>query len=249
MRGALYWWRASARESWRSALVVALVGGLLGAVALAGVAGARRTSSAYGRYLTSINASDVLVSSPGRVPGVPATRLITLISRLPGITSSAAFLGMNSEPIFHGHIDDAFFTNGLDGSFGSQRAGGEYFRQDRMTVLAGRLPSPGSTSEIVLTPGIARKFGTTVGGKVSYAFRPTDAAGRPTGKRFIRTYRVAAIADVPPVLVDDSDQIEAGVLPPGATRQLLPEYGYAAVGLRLAEGFAGISALQDHFWD
>jgi hypothetical protein len=249
MRGALYWWRASARRSWRSALVVALVGGLLGAAALAGVAGARRTSSAYGRYLTSINASDVGVGTPGRLPGVSAARLISLISRLPGITSSAAFLGMNSEPIFHGHIDDAYLSNGLDGSFGSQRAGGEYFRQDRMTVLAGRLPAPGSTSEIVLTPGMAQKFGAGVGGKVSYAFRPTDAAGQPTGKRFIRTYRVAAIADVPPVLVDDSDQIEAGVLPPGATRQLLPEYGYAAVGLRLAEGPAGIPALQDHLRD
>ena len=246
MRGALYWWRASARRSWRPALVVALVGGLLGAVALAGVAGARRTSSAYGRYLTSINASDVLVSTPGRLPGVSAARLIALISRLPGVTSSGAFLGMNSEPIFHGRIDDAYLSNGLDGSFGSQRAGGEFFRQDRMTVLAGRLPSPGSTSEIVLTPGIARKFGARVGGKVSYAFLRTDAAGRPTGKRFIRTYRVAAIADDPPVLVDDSDQTEGGVLPPGATRQVLPEYGYTVLGLRLAQGPAGIPALQDH---
>lgn len=118
-----------------------------------------------------------------------------------------------------------------------------------MTVLAGRLPPLGSTSEIVLTPGIARKFGTSVGGKVSYAFRATDAAGQPTGKRFIRTYRVAAIADDPPVLVDDSDQAEAGVLPPGATRQLLPEYGYTVVGLRLAKGPAGIPALQDHLTD
>src|SRR5213078_5173130 len=58
--------------------------------------------------------------------------------------------------------------------------------------------------------------------------------------------RVAAIAYDPPVLVDDADQVEAGVLPPGATRQLLPEYGYAAVGLRLASGPAGIPALQDH---
>jgi hypothetical protein len=246
MRGALYWWRASARGCWRSALVVALVGGVLGAVALAGVAGARRTSSAYGRYLTSINASDVLVSTPGRLPGVPATRLIALISRLPGITSSATFLGINSEPIFHGRADDAYLTNGLDGSFATQRAGGEFFGQDRLTVLAGRLPPLGSTSEIVLTPGIARKFGTRVGGKVSYAFRRTDAAGQPTGKPFTQTYRVAAIAAVPPVLVDDSDQTEAGVLPPGATRRLLPEYGYTVVGLRLAQGPAGIPALQDH---
>jgi hypothetical protein len=227
-------------------LAVGLVGGLLGAVALAGVAGARRTSSAYGRYLTSINASDVLVSTPGRLPGVPATRLITLISRLPGVTSSAAFLGMNSEPVFHGRIDDGYLTSGLNGSLASRRTGGEFFQQDRMTVLSGRLPPLGSTSEIVLTPGIARKFGTGVGGKVSYAFRRADAAGRPTGKRFIRTYRVAAIAADPPVLVDESDQAEAGVLAPGATRRLLPEYGYAVVGLRLAQGPAGIPALQDH---
>jgi hypothetical protein len=91
--GTLYWWRASVRGCWRSALAVALVGGLLGAVALAAVAGARRTSSAYGRYLASVNASDVLVSTPGRLPGVPAGQLIRLISRLPGVTSSAAFLG------------------------------------------------------------------------------------------------------------------------------------------------------------
>ncbi|MDX6334657.1 MAG: putative transport system permease protein [Streptosporangiaceae bacterium] len=244
--GPLYWWRASVRGCWRPALAVALVGGLLGAVALAAVAGARRTSSAYDRYLASVNASDVLVSTPGRLPGVSAGQLIRLISGLPGITSSAAFLGLNAEPVFHGRVDDSYLTNGLNGSVGSLRAGGEFFGQDRMTVLAGQLPPPGSATEIVLTPGIARRFGARVGGRVSYALRRMDAAGQPAGKMVVRTYRVAAIADDPPVLVDDSDQVETGVLPPGATRQLLPEYGYAAVGLRLVSGPAGIPALQDH---
>src|SRR5262249_39489981 len=69
--------------------------------------------------------------------------------------------------------------------------------------------------------------------------------GQPAGKQFTRTYRVAAIADVPPVLVDDSDQVETGVLPAGATRQLLPEYGFAVVGLRLDSAPAGIAVLQD----
>src|ERR1044071_6422675 len=118
--GTLYWWRASVRGCWR----VALVGGLLGAVALAAVAGARRTSSAYGRYLASVSASDLLVGTPGRVPGIPVTRLIRLISHLPGVTSGAAFLGLNAMPVIHGRPDDGYLTSGLDGSFGSLREGG-----------------------------------------------------------------------------------------------------------------------------
>jgi hypothetical protein len=35
MKAALYWWRATRGNSWRAALTVALIGGLLGAVALA----------------------------------------------------------------------------------------------------------------------------------------------------------------------------------------------------------------------
>jgi hypothetical protein len=45
--------------------------------------------------------------------------------------------------------------------------------------------------------------------------------------------------------VDQSDQVNAAVLSPGATRQLLPYYQYAWVGVRLGHGTAGIPALQD----
>ena len=55
-------------------------GGLLGAVALGAVAGARRTSTAYDRYLMSIRASDVFVNVPGRLPAEPVLRPIRLIS-------------------------------------------------------------------------------------------------------------------------------------------------------------------------
>ena len=69
MRAALYLWRATAQRSWRTVLTVALIGGLFGAVALGAVAGARRTASAYGRYLTAIKASDAFVDVPGKLPG------------------------------------------------------------------------------------------------------------------------------------------------------------------------------------
>ena len=141
----------------------------------------------------------------------------------------------------HGKVDNSFLTNSVNGSLD-----GEYFSQDRVTVLAGRLPPAGSTTTVVLTPAIAKMFGTGVGGTVSYSFRPIDARGQPTGPSFIRSYRVAAIAQIPPALVDESDQAEGTILPPGATRQLLPEYFYAWIGLRLARGTAGIPELQRH---
>ena len=55
---ALYWWRTAARRSWRQAAVLAVLVGLLGAVALAALGGARRTATAYGRYLAASNVSD-----------------------------------------------------------------------------------------------------------------------------------------------------------------------------------------------
>jgi hypothetical protein len=170
--------RSAIRGSWRQVLALALLAGLLGGVALGAVAGARRTATAYGRYLASINASDVFVNVPGSFPGMPATRPVTLISSLPGAISHAAYIGLNGLPVVHGKVDDSFLTNSVNGSLD-----GEYFSQDRATVLAGRLPPQGSTGTVVLTPGIAKLFGTGVGGRVSYLFRVASPRRRGRSRR------------------------------------------------------------------
>ena len=240
MRVALFLSRAAVRRSWRAALVVALISGLLGTVALGALAGARRTASAYGRYQVSINASDAFVNVPGPVPGMPATRPVTLIAGLPGIAASAAYLGLDANPVVHGHVNDGFLTADLVGSLT-----GAYFRQDRMTVLAGRLPRLGATREIALSPRIASMFGVGVGGSVSYQFFRLDPRTyRPKPGRRV-TFLVTGIVDIPPVLIDQSDQLDAGVLPPAATRQLLDFYQFAWVGVRLDRGTAGIPELQN----
>jgi len=235
----MYWWRATVRRSWRQSLALALLGGLLGAVALGAVAGARRTDTAYGRYLAASRVSDALVNVNGILPGMPVLRPISLISALPGVVSHVAYIGVEAYPVVHGHVDQSFLTDGVDASLD-----GENFTQDRATVLAGRLPALGSASEIVLTPLIARMFGTGVGGHVTYAFYRGNADGVPVGRPFTHTYRVAAIVAVPPALVDESDQAQGAILPPGATRQVLSAYTYAWVGLRLAHGTAGIPRLE-----
>lgn len=241
MRTALYVWRATAQRSWRTALTVALIGGLFGAVALGAVAGARRTSSAYGRYLVSTRASDAAVNVPGLLPGMAATRPIKLIEALPGITASDAYIGLNADPVVHGRIRDSFLTNALTGSFD-----GAYFTRDRMSVLAGRLPRLDATREIALSPGIARLFGVGVGGRVIYQFYRQNPVTYQSSPEQRVTFRVTGIVDIPPVLVDQSDEQEGGVLPPGATRQLLSYYVFSWVGVRLDHGSAGIPALQHH---
>jgi putative ABC transport system permease protein len=235
VRTAFYYWRATRRRSRRSMLVVALSFGLLGMVALGGLAGARRTDSAYGRYLASINSSDVFVNVPG-----PALPVIQQVERLPGVVSGGAVLGLNGEPVVRGKVIVSWVTNALEGSLD-----GAYFRQDRMTALSGRLPRPGATSEVALTPGLARFFGVTVGGHVTYQLtrrNPRTNAFTPAGRS---TFVVTGVVQLPPALGDQFDQVEAAVLPPAATaRYLNGEFQFGWVGLRLRAGSAGIPALE-----
>ncbi len=235
MHAALYYWRATRHRSRRRAVAVALVCGLLGTVALGSLASARRTDTAYGRYLAAINSSDVLVNVPG-----PDLAAIRQVEHLPGVASGRAWLGLAAEPVVHGRVDDFFLTSGLAGSLD-----GEYFRQDRVTVLAGRLPRPGATGEIVLTPRLASLFGTGVGGRVTYQFARMNlltGATTPAGRT---TFVVTAIAEAPPVLVDEFDKVEGALLPPAAAaRYLNGEFAFGWVGLRLRAGSGGIPALQ-----
>jgi hypothetical protein len=238
---ALYWWRAAARRSWRPLVVLALLGGVLGAVALGAAAGAWRTDTAYGRYLRADNVSDAFVNVPGVLPGMPATRPITLLSHLPGVTASAPYLGLAGAPVIHGHVRWSFLTASINGTLDR-----EWYQQDRLTVLAGRLAPADSTHEVMITPAIEQLLGVPVGGTITYAFFRLDGNGEPTGKPVIRSYRLAAIVTVPPALVDQADAAEGSILPPAATHQLLAFYQYATVGVRLKGGTAGIPALQRH---
>jgi hypothetical protein len=184
-------------------LVVALICGLLGTVALGALAGARRTDTACGRCLRAINSSDVFVNVPG-----PVLPVIRQVERLPGVASGAARVGLNANAVVNGRVNDAFLTNGLTGSLD-----GDGFGQDRMTVLAGRLPRPGATGEIALTAGQAWFFHTGVGGHVTYEFYRQNLktnASAPAGRS---TFLVTGIVVIPPALADQFDEVNSALLP------------------------------------
>ncbi len=95
---------------------------------------------------------------------------MTLISHLPGVSQSAVYIGMDAYPVLDGKVDDAWQVNDVTGTLSSSSFGADGFSQDKITVLAGRLPSTGSTNQVVLTPGIAARFGVGVGSRVTYLF-------------------------------------------------------------------------------
>jgi hypothetical protein len=248
---ALYAWRIAWRRSWQMALIVALIGGLLGAVALAALAGARRTDSAYGRYLQAAKASDLMIDIPGPVLGV-----VRDVEKLPGKISAATWLGLNGEPVIDGKVDDSFQTDAIAVSLD-----GEYFRQDKLTVLAGKLPALDSTNQIAVTQLMAQKFGLHPGSRMTWQFQQFEVNAQgfplpgPTGTGIQRagqttTFVVAAIAAMPPALGDTFDDIDGAILPPAAAPQYLAspgrpwvEWSFGWVAMRLPGGDAGVPAM------
>ena len=75
--------RAELRQQWRAWLALALLLGVIGGIALTAAAGARRTDTAYPRFLRDSHAADLLVS-----PALSGFRgYFRAVARLPGVSS------------------------------------------------------------------------------------------------------------------------------------------------------------------
>ena len=209
--------------------MLALTVGLLGGLALASLAGARRTASTFAAYQRDVRLSDVAVNT-----NVPDLNRVAAIARLPGVRTSATWVGLNAFPVLHGHVVKDFRYTGVLGSLD-----GRFFTQDRATVVEGRLPRLDDAGEVALSSKVAARFGRGVGDNVTYQFDDSDF--RPLGRT---TYRVVGIVRLPPVIVDENDIIEGAVLPPAATRVRLGSLQYAWQGIRLVDGTSGISRFQ-----
>lgn len=229
-------WRAHRRGSLRALLGVALVVGLGGGLALASLAGARRTASTFTAYEHRNVLSHMAVNT-----FVPDLDRVNAIAALPGVESSGTYLGLDGFPVVGGEIIRDFRYTGLFGSYD-----GRFFTQDIATVVRGRRPRFDATDEIALTPDLATHFGLDVGSDITYHFESTDVKDSETvTDRGETTYRVVGIIELPPVLVDENDIIQGAILPPAATAKRLDSFYYAWQGLRLDDGVDGIPALMN----
>ena len=153
--------RANLRRWWRVGFGLALLVAVLGGVVLATAAGARRTSSAYGRLLDVVNPPELLVSPPGGGPGFDPSPFYDALARLPGVRRIRVFAGIPLAPqagTSSARLAEALSGGGVLAPIGD---GGADIGRPRM--VSGRLPNPGHADEVMVSERFARTGDVDVG--------------------------------------------------------------------------------------
>ena len=143
--------RAELRRRWRAVLVVTLLVGIVGAVVVAALAGAHRTSTAFGRFQDETRAADLTVF----VPTLDDATLAGLRA-LPGVTAIGAARQLTG--VVAGHRTS--IGGPLDGAIGRT--------VDLPRVIEGRRPRPGRAREIAVPEPLARDAGIGIGDTVEF---------------------------------------------------------------------------------
>ncbi len=143
--------RAELRRRWGSVIVLTLLVGLVAAVVLASVAGARRTSSAFTRFEDETLAPDLTVFVPAVDDAV-----IDELRAVRGVET----IGVGRQ--FTSKVDGQFVAMGgaADANFGRT--------VDRARVLEGRAARPDRADELVIPEPFARATGLGVGDTVTF---------------------------------------------------------------------------------
>jgi hypothetical protein len=192
LRVAWYRNRVGLRRRLTGLVTITVLIGVIGGLALASVAGARRTESSFPTYLASTNPSDVALFSTYDDPGLGVTtgydpRLQKQIARLPLVQR------MTTGIIFDGDIN----LNGVKGIHPHALAGetpptvvgsfdGEFADVDRVSLVAGRLSDPHRSDEAVMNVQAAQELGVTIGSVVQIPFYTNAQARLQTpGKPFL----------------------------------------------------------------
>jgi hypothetical protein len=165
-------WRLVAHElstRWRSWAGLALLAGLAGGVVLAAAAGARRTDTAYPRFLQASRASDVLVSPQGTGFG----GYYDALGRLPEVRVVAPLAGLVVAPLGPGGTADltATVSAAADGRFGHLT--------EIPKLLAGRLPRPDRPGEIAVDQIGAQRLHLHAGSALAMGAATSQSLPKP----------------------------------------------------------------------
>ena len=140
LRIARYRFRATFGHRWGGYLAVVLLVGLVGGVAMASIAAARRTQSSFSFFLASTNPSDLSVPTFGTsASGSYSATLTTEIAKLREVKHVEAWISVNAAPL---HPDGAPVLDHLAQIYTVASVNGLYFNQDRVAVTQGRMADP-----------------------------------------------------------------------------------------------------------
>ena len=193
--------RAELRQQWRGWLALAVLLGLIGGIALTAAAGARRTDTAYPRFLRASHAADLLVT-PARSGFHGYFRAL---ARLPEVSSlaPATFLQMSlpgpgASP-FSGMVAEA------------SPFGGEGVAVNRVKVVAGRIFNPADPRAVMINQQLADRAHVRPGGTLHLIGYPQRNRNPDIAHAVRLAFRVSAI-----VIFDDEIVPAAGERPAAA---------------------------------
>ena len=227
LRFAVYRLRSTFRSRRSGYLSLILMIGLVGGLAMGAVAAARRTQSSFPTYLASTAPSDLTVLTGlyepdlGNDSGLDKV-VVQKIARLPHVKRVESYGGLDAAILAP---SGAVVANaqGLPGSID-----GEYFDQDRVTIVQGRMANPGRAEEVVMdakgTPKQVRVGEVVPIGFFTNAQEQLPDFGSPSVKPYLRldVTVVGKAVFSREVVQDDVDAgLDGGLLfTPALTRQL-----------------------------
>ncbi len=236
LRVAWFRFRAGFRRRWSGYLSIVLVIGAIGGLALASVAGARRTESSFPTYVASTNPSTIGILTTYDDPELGIKNgynpeIVRRFSHLPLVLRSTTSL------IFDGNID----INAIKGLHPDILAGespatflgslnGEFSQVDRVTLVKGHFAT--RMNEAVMNAQAAQEMGLHIGSVIQIPFytdHETQTATSYTnlGKPFL-TIRIKMVGEVIPqgdVVLSDIDSLGAAevIFSPALARVLAPQ--------------------------
>ncbi len=216
--------------------------GLTAGPALVAIAGARRTASAYPRFLRSVDASTVAVTSSGDFdPKAQAT-----IAGLPNVTKSRTSVAFNLAVLDGGKPRLTTQDFEVAGTFD-----GRFFEQDRFIATHGRRPDPGRVDEVAVNEVAAKRLDFRVGQPLdlgAYSSEQQTApdffTDPPVPVMRVRATVVGIGLFPDEVLQDDGDRSERMLVTPAFSRAARPYATFAIQGLVLAHGDRDLGAVK-----
>jgi hypothetical protein len=183
---AVAWARADVRSRWRSLLALGLLVGVVAGLALAAVAGARRTDSSFQRLRERTNAADA-IAFPSQVGVFEADW--DALRRRPEVSQVARWklsfgrvAGVEGEAILFAPVDRQWL--------------GEV---DRPVVVDGRMFDPGAPDEVVVGEAATEELGFRVGSVIDYkpfGADQDDTSGVPPNGPEVRLRVVGVVRHV-----------------------------------------------------
>ena len=196
---------------WRGWAVLVLLVGFAGGAVLTAAAGARRTDTAYPRFLQVYKGSDVLVGPAGNGGGYDDA-----LAGLPDVAAIAPIVGLQALPVGSGgNLVAATVSAPLDGRFGHTL--------EVPKMLAGRQPLPNRPGEVMVDQIAAQDLHLRVGSRLEMG----ASAGPGSGHIRRLSERVVGV------------MVNRGSVVPVTDLDKTPVIGSAALFRELGVGYEG----------